>query len=57
VAERLRAARPDLPVLFMSGYAREALDGRSLLDGRTSFLPKPFTPDQLLEKVRDTLNG
>ena len=55
VAERLRAVRPDLPVLFMSGYARDAVEGRSLLQGRTNFLPKPFTPDRLLEKVREAL--
>ncbi len=57
VAERLRAARPDLPVLFMSGYSRDAAEGRLLLTGRASFLPKPFTPNQLLEKVREALNG
>ena len=47
-----RAARPDLPVLFMSGYAEEQL--RKSIDlPNVSFLPKPFSVAQLSEAVTD----
>ncbi|MDQ2667075.1 MAG: response regulator [Gemmatimonadota bacterium] len=52
----LRSDRPDLPVLFMSGHTDEIVrDG--LLDPATPFLPKPFTPAQLAQKVREVLDG
>jgi two-component system, cell cycle sensor histidine kinase and response regulator CckA len=45
---------PDLPILFMSGYAEEQLRKSIDLD-RVSFLPKPFSVKQLAEAVRDVL--
>ncbi len=51
---KLRAARPTLPVLYISGYAADgppALEG----EGRIGFLAKPFTADQLLRSVRAVL--
>jgi len=51
-----RAARPDLPVLFMSGYAEEQL--RNSIDiPNVSFLPKPFSVSQLAEAARDVLGA
>lgn len=50
VAVELRRSRPDLPVLYMSGYAFEALDLEELGDGE-SYLPKPFTSDVLLKEI------
>lgn len=49
-----RRHRPDLPVLFMSGYAEEQLRKTISLDN-VSFLPKPFSVSQLIEKVQETL--
>ena len=55
-----RAARqryPDIPILFMSGYAEEQLR-RSIDLDRVAFLPKPFSVQQLAEAARDALaNG
>ena len=45
---------PDLPILFMSGYAEEQLRKSIDLD-RVSFLPKPFSVKDLAEAVRDVL--
>jgi PAS domain S-box-containing protein len=54
LADRLRAQRPDLRVLFTSGYA-ESPDG--LLDhGGLSLLQKPFTTATLLSRVRQVLD-
>jgi nitrogen-specific signal transduction histidine kinase len=54
VADRARELRPDLPVLFISGYAQPVL-GRTVGDGTVRLLEKPFSESQLLTKVRDTL--
>ena len=57
VAERLKAARPQMRVLFMSGYSEE-LDRLSAIDdGRATLMTKPFTPDILAKRVREALEG
>jgi len=53
--DRLRPLRPDVRVLFTSGYTEEALHNR-MLEGDTAFLQKPFTEDALARKVRDVLD-
>jgi len=53
---RLHAARPGLPVVYMSGYDRELADQKSL-EGTASFLSKPFTPGTLLAKVAEILTA
>ncbi len=55
VANRLHALRPELPVLFMSGYAQPVL-GATLGDGY-ALLEKPFSEQQLLAKLRDALDS
>jgi PAS domain S-box-containing protein len=57
LAARLREERPDLPVLFLSGYAAAAAIGRDLLRGDEPFLPKPFTPADLAGTVRGLLDA
>jgi len=53
LATVLRAARPELAVLFMSGYTSERIE----LDAdKENFLAKPFTPDTLDRMVRKILN-
>jgi len=54
---QIRSLRPDIKVLCISGHAREALDRQGILAPSTAFLQKPFTPDVLLEKVREMLEG
>lgn len=51
---RARASHPDLPVLFMSGYAEEQLR-KSIDIANVAFLPKPFSVSQLAEAARDAL--
>jgi two-component system cell cycle sensor histidine kinase/response regulator CckA len=56
MVEELRRRDPDLLVLFMSGHTEEIIrDG--LLDPATPFLAKPFTPMQLAQKVRESLDA
>ncbi|MGH7230704.1 MAG: ATP-binding protein, partial [Nitrospiraceae bacterium] len=56
VAKRLVAERPHLKVLYMSGYTDDAIVHHGASDG-TAFLQKPFTPDALVQKVREVLDA
>jgi len=49
----LRTMRPDLKILFISGYAEDAFEG-SLAENQP-FLPKPFTLGQLVTAVKETM--
>jgi two-component system, cell cycle sensor histidine kinase and response regulator CckA len=55
LAERLLRLRPDLRVLYMSGYTDDAIAHHGMLDAGTEFLQKPFTSLQLTQKVREVL--
>ena len=55
LAKRLLLARPELKVIFVSGYADEAIGDRRMLEDGASFLQKPFTLEDLLKKVRGVL--
>ena len=56
VAEALSALRPSIRVLYMSGYADEAIVRTGVLDEGKPFLQKPFTPLQLSKKIREVLD-
>jgi two-component system cell cycle sensor histidine kinase/response regulator CckA len=49
----MRAQRPDVRVVFMSGYTQGALEPSSVDESCTRFLPKPFTADQLVRTLRE----
>ncbi|NIP82357.1 MAG: response regulator, partial [Gemmatimonadetes bacterium] len=55
LAARLREDRPDLPVLYMSGYPADEV-GRLGVGTDGAFIQKPFTPERLARKVRDVLD-
>jgi CheY-like chemotaxis protein len=55
LGERLAELRPDLPLLFMSGYTDDEVIRRGLLSPGSPFLQKPFEPEALARKVREML--
>ena len=57
LAERLTSLRPELRVLYMSGYPDKAIAHHGVLEAGTSFLQKPFTLSALECKVRDLLDA
>ncbi len=57
LSDLARAKRPDLKVLYTTGYTRNAVVHNGMLDAGVAFLPKPFTVAQLAIKVRDVLDG
>ena len=57
MAERLVARRPELKVLFMSGYVDDAIASHGVLEPGIHFLKKPFTPSSLAREVREVLDG
>ena len=56
LAERMVSLRPELSVLYMSGYTDDAVIRHGVLGSDTAFLQKPFTPAALVQRVRETLD-
>ncbi len=57
LAERLKQQRPELKVLFVSGYTDDAIIRHGVLEPGIAFLQKPFSPELLARKVREVLDS
>jgi two-component system, cell cycle sensor histidine kinase and response regulator CckA len=56
LADRLQESRPDLRVLYMSGYTANVIAHRGVLEEGLHFMQKPFSLEKLAEKVRAALD-
>lgn len=52
----IQKIKPDIKVLFVSGYSQDLLDDKSLLEGKTYFISKPVPPEKLLKMIRHILD-
>jgi hypothetical protein len=57
LARRLAEVRPDVRVLYTSGYTNEAIVHHGMLEPGLNYLQKPFTPAALARRVRDVLDA
>jgi two-component system cell cycle sensor histidine kinase/response regulator CckA len=57
LVDRLRSLNPEARVLFMSGYADDAVARHGDLDPEIAFIRKPFSSELFLQKVRETLDA
>jgi two-component system, cell cycle sensor histidine kinase and response regulator CckA len=57
VYEHVHQARPDIPVLFASGYSMSAIHTNFVLDQGLALIQKPYQCDELLRKVREVLDS
>jgi PAS domain S-box-containing protein len=56
LAKQVLAKRPQIRVLYMSGYTENVVTSGGLLEDGLSFLQKPFSPAALLQKIREVLS-
>jgi hypothetical protein len=56
LAERLGTVRPDMKILYMSGYTDDSIVRHGVLDSDVSFLQKPITPEALTTKLREVID-
>ncbi|MGI9067542.1 MAG: response regulator [Pyrinomonadaceae bacterium] len=56
LAEQLASLRPDMKVLYMSGYTDDAIVHHGVLEEGTAFIGKPFGIDALARRVREVLD-
>ena len=57
LARQISGRRPQLKIMFMSGYAEQAAVRQGLIDADQAFISKPFTPEALVRKLRSVLDG
>ncbi|HOA71914.1 MAG TPA: PAS domain S-box protein [Phycisphaerae bacterium] len=57
LAETLQSTRPDLKVLYVSGYPSDVISHHGVLERSADFLSKPFTASALLQRVREVLDA
>ena len=55
--EEIRKLKPDVKVLFTSGYTADLIQKKGVLDGEINLVYKPVSPTELLIKIREVLDA
>ena len=56
LSRRLAVVRPDIKVLLTSGYSEDVIGHHRIYENGLNFIAKPFTPQDLARKIRETLD-
>jgi DNA-binding response OmpR family regulator len=57
IADILRESRPDMKILYTSGYTENSIAHHGVIDSGIHFLPKPYRPKEMVARIRQILNG
>ena len=57
LAEQIQVLRPDIAVLYMSGYTDDAVIRRGVLEAGMAFIQKPFGAEALALRIREVLDS
>ncbi len=57
LSDKLQPLRPEMKVLFLSGYTTDIISSQGVIEGEIHFLQKPFSLETLTAKVREVLDG
>ena len=57
LVDQLLADRPQLKVLYISGYTNDEVTRRGVSRGEAAFIQKPFTSEELMRRVREVLDA
>ena len=55
--EEIRRIRPDIKAIFMSGYTKDLMVQKGIMEEGANFISKPLTPTDLLKKIRVVLES
>jgi PAS domain S-box-containing protein len=55
--EEIKKMRPEIKIIFLSGYTRDIIDAKGPLEEAWNFLLKPVLPQKLLNKIREVMTG
>ena len=56
LADRFSEERPGVPILFMTGYSEEAVEGKGISGGNRGWISKPFTLEEIVMRARRSLS-
>ena len=56
LAQRLSVLRPEMKILYMSGYSDDSIASYGILNEKVGFIPKPFSLEALVNRVREVLD-
>jgi two-component system cell cycle sensor histidine kinase/response regulator CckA len=57
VYKKIKIIKPDIKCLFMSGYSNDIIEKRGVFNEGVKFISKPFSPYDLLRKIREALDS
>jgi len=57
ISEQVQKIRPDIRICYMSGYSQDMIGQHGIVEEEVHFIQKPFTIQQLVEKIREVLEG